>query len=127
MKIFVDENIPLITVKELVLQRYDVIDIRGTDNQGITDEVLWQKAQDLKCLLITTDKGFTIHRDESHHGILIIRLKQPSRQKIHQRVLQALKRYALEQWPGLWSSCAMPFKAPGNLTMKKSKSGFSVF
>ncbi len=30
MKIFIDENIPLVTVKELVLQGYDVIDIRGT-------------------------------------------------------------------------------------------------
>jgi predicted nuclease of predicted toxin-antitoxin system len=101
MKIFVDENIPLMTVKELVLQGYNVIDIRGTDDQGITDEVLWQKTQELQCLLITTDKGFTIHRDEPHHGILIIRLKQPSRQKIHQRVLQALKRYTPKQWPGL--------------------------
>jgi predicted nuclease of predicted toxin-antitoxin system len=101
MKIFVDENIPLPTVKELVLQGYDVIDIRGTVDQGITDEALWQKVQELGCLLVTTDKGFTIHRDEPHHGILIIRLKQPSRQKIHQRVLQALKRYAPEQWPGL--------------------------
>jgi len=101
MKIFVDENIPLVTVKELVLQGYDVIDIRRTNDQGITDEVLWQKAQDLKCLLITTDKGFTVHREEPHHGILIIRLRQPSRQKIHQRVIQALKRYTPEQWPGL--------------------------
>ena len=101
MKILVDENIPLVTVKELVLQGYDVVDIRGTDDQGIADEVLWQKAQDKQCLLVTTDKGFTIHREESHHGILIIRLKQPSRQKIHQRVLQALKRYSPEQWPGL--------------------------
>ena len=101
MKIFVDENIPLLTVKELVRQGYDVIDIRGTDDQGITDEVLWQKAQDLGCLLITTDKGFAAHREELHHGILIIRLKQPSRQKIHQRVLQALKRYTATQWSGL--------------------------
>lgn len=34
MKIFVDENIPLLTIKELVLQGYDVIDIRGTNDQG---------------------------------------------------------------------------------------------
>lgn len=101
MKVFVDENIPLLTVKELVQQGYDVIDIRGTDDQGITDEVLWQKAQHLGCLLITTDKGFAAHREEPHHGILIIRLKQPSRQKINQRVLQALKRYSPKQWPGL--------------------------
>ena len=52
MKFFVDENIPLVTVKELVLQGYDVVDIRGTDDRGISDEVLWQKAQDL------CDQGF---------------------------------------------------------------------
>jgi len=68
MKIFVDENFPLITAKELVFQNNDAIIIRGTDDQGITDETLWQKAQNLKCLLITTDKGFTIHRDEPHPG-----------------------------------------------------------
>ncbi len=101
MKIFVDENIPLKTVKELVLQGYDVIDIRGTEDQGITDKELWQKTQELQCLLITTDKGFTIYRENPHYGILIILLKQPSRQKIHQRVLQALKHYTPKQWPGL--------------------------
>ncbi|MFA5905093.1 MAG: DUF5615 family PIN-like protein [Desulfobacula sp.] len=69
MKIFIDEKIPVVTVKELALQGYDVIDIRRTCDQGITDEILWQKAQDLKCLLITTDKGFTIHRDKPHYGI----------------------------------------------------------
>jgi predicted nuclease of predicted toxin-antitoxin system len=52
MKIFVDENIPLITVNELRKKGIDVIDIRGTENQGITDEVLWEKVQKEKCLLV---------------------------------------------------------------------------
>ncbi len=94
MKIFVDENIPIKTVEELSEQGFNVIDIRGTDDQGITDEDLWQKVQNEKCLLITTDKGFSSHRDEIHYGILIIRLKQPIRLKIHQRVMQAIKRYS---------------------------------
>ena len=101
MKILVDENIPLMTVRKLHEQGYDVIDIRGTDDQGITDEALWQKSQTDKSLLITTDKGFSIHRDEDHHGILIVRLKQPTRQKIHHHVMQAIKRYSSEEWPGL--------------------------
>ena len=101
MKIFVDENIPLTTVRALRDQGHDVTDIRGTDDQGITDEVLWKKAQAGKCLLITTDKGFSNHRNEVHHGILIIRLKQPTRSKIHERVLQALKRYSEKEWRGL--------------------------
>jgi predicted nuclease of predicted toxin-antitoxin system len=63
MKVLVDENIPLITVEELRLKEFDVTDIRGSAEQGITDELLWQKAQHEKRLLITTDKGFSIHRD----------------------------------------------------------------
>lgn len=101
MKIFVDENIPLMTVNELRDQTFEVIDIRGTDHQGITDELLWRKAQREKCLLITTDKGFSNYREEAHHGILIIRLKQPTRLKIHQSVMQALKKYSVKEWPGL--------------------------
>ena len=101
MKIFVDENIPLMTVSELREQRFEVIDIRGTEQQGLPDELLWQKAQKEKCLLITTDKGFSNYREEPHHGILIIRLNQPTRLKIHQRVMQALKRYSEREWSGL--------------------------
>jgi predicted nuclease of predicted toxin-antitoxin system len=48
MKILVDENIPLITVEGLRLKGFDVTDIRGSAEQGITDEVLWQKAQQEK-------------------------------------------------------------------------------
>jgi len=101
MKIFVDENIPSITVTELRAKGFEVIDIRGTKEQGITDEVLWQRVQKEKCLLITTDKGFSTYRDEAHCGILIIRLRQPSRIKIHQRVMQAITRYSEKQWPDL--------------------------
>ncbi|MBU1581564.1 MAG: hypothetical protein KKE44_02335 [Proteobacteria bacterium] len=61
------------------------------------------------------------HRDEPHHGILIIRLKRPSRQKIHRYVLQALKRYTPKEWPALWWSCAIPSKALGSLMLKNSK------
>lgn len=101
MKILVDENIPATSVTELREQGYDVLDVRGTDNQGMSDQELWQKAIEQKRLLITTDKGFSEHRDERHYGILIIRLKQPSRVKIHQRIFQALKHYTTDQWPGL--------------------------
>ena len=101
MEFLVDENIPLITVEELRSKGFDVADIRGSAEQGITDKVLWLKAQQEKRLLITTDKGFSIHRDEAHHGILIVRLKQPTRLKIHQRVMQAITNYAEQQWHGL--------------------------
>ncbi len=94
MKILVDENIPLITVNSLLGQGHDVWDIRGSESEGMIDDLLWDAAQQEKRLLITTDKGFSQHRMESHYGILIILLKQPNRMKIHQRVMKALNQFS---------------------------------
>ena len=101
MKILVDENIPLMTLRALREMGHHVLDIRGTENQGIDDDVLWKIAQKEGRLLITTDKGFAQYRNDSHHGILIVRLRQPNRHKIHQRVMQAMACFASEGWHGL--------------------------
>ena len=68
MKIFVDENIPLMTVKELRSKGFDVRDIRGTSDHGITDEELWKIVQKEKRILIRTDKGFSAQRNEHTMG-----------------------------------------------------------
>jgi len=65
MKIFADENIPLMTVQALRDLGHDVLDIRGTADKGMTDDALWEMVQREGRLLITTDKWFTQHRDES--------------------------------------------------------------
>ena len=80
---------------------HDVLDIRGTANQGITDDLLWELAQKESRLLISTDKGFVQRRNESHHGILIVRLRQPNEQKIHERVMRAMGQFAEDEWAGL--------------------------
>lgn len=79
MNIFVDENIPAITVNTLRELGHKVEDIRGTPDEGIPDEQVWELTQKKKCLLITTDKGFSQYRNESHNGILIVRLKKPTK------------------------------------------------
>ena len=101
MKVCVDENVPLVSVSELRSLGHDVLDIRGTADQGVSDDLLWEIAQNEQRLLITTDKGFTQHRREPHHGILIVRLRQPNEQKIHDRVMQAIVRFHEDEWPGL--------------------------
>ena len=68
MKIFVDENIPNVTVLELQTLGHDVLDIRGTPRQGMLDDELWALAQSEQRRLVTTDKGFTAHREEDHWG-----------------------------------------------------------
>ena len=74
MKICVDENIPLSTVSELRSLGHDVLDIRGTSDQGLSDDLLWAMAQREGRVLLTTDKGFAEHRSEAHHGVLIVRV-----------------------------------------------------
>lgn len=100
MKIFVDENIPALTVERLREAGHDVLDIRGTSRQGLADDELWTLAQTERCVLVTTDKGFTRFRDETHFGMLVIRLRQPNVQRIHTRILAAFRRYADAEWPG---------------------------
>jgi predicted nuclease of predicted toxin-antitoxin system len=101
MKILVDENIPSMTVEALRILGNDVLDIRGTPDEGMPDPELWPKCQSESRLLITTDKGFSKHRNEPHHGILIVRLKQPNRIKIHQRVMQVINQFEEDEWKGL--------------------------
>jgi predicted nuclease of predicted toxin-antitoxin system len=101
MKILVDENIPLISVKQLRKLGHDVLDIRGTSQQGITDELLLKMACRQKRLLITTDRGFAFYRHTNHYGILIVALHQPNSVRINTRILEALKRFLPQQWKGL--------------------------
>ena len=101
MNIFVDENIPARTVGELRELGHNVTDIRGTEKEGATDDDIWKMAQKEQRLLITTDKGFAQNRHEKHSGILIVKLKQPNRLKIHKKVMRAISRFKEEEWPGM--------------------------
>ena len=101
MRISVDENIPKITVHELRAKGDDVLDIRGTERQGMFDDELRPFVRAEQRMLITTDKGFSGHRDEKHWGILIVRLRQPNEQRIHARIMAAFSQFTERDWPGL--------------------------
>ena len=89
------------TVRSLQEMGHEVRDIRGTPDEGMPDDELWMMAQKHECLLITTDKGFTEYRTARHHGVLIVRLRQPNRHKIHHRIMHAIDQIAETDWPGL--------------------------
>jgi hypothetical protein len=80
---------------------HDVSDIRGTPDEGMPDELLWNKACQESRLLITTDRGFARYRDRDHHGILIVSLHKPNGRKIAMRVIEAMKSFPPEEWSGL--------------------------
>jgi predicted nuclease of predicted toxin-antitoxin system len=101
MRILVDESIPNLTIHALRAMGHDILDIRGTERQGMHDDDLWLLAQAEKRLFVTTDKGFSEHRDEPHGGILVVRLRQPNEQRIHTRILAAIRQFSEQDWPGL--------------------------
>jgi len=101
MKIFVDENIPKMSVNELKNLGFDVLDIRNTEKEGIPDEEVWKIVQSEKRLLITTDKGFSKYRMQNHSGILIVRLQKPNRLKIHNKVIQTINSINVNDWENL--------------------------
>ncbi len=89
------------TVDVLLALGHDVKDIRGTADQGVADSDLWALALAECRALSTTDKGFTEYRPVPHHGILIVRLRQPNRQKIHTAVMHVIERFPDAEWPNL--------------------------
>lgn len=93
MKVAVDENIPRSVVDELNRRNWNVLDIRGTSDEGMRDDLLWQRVQSENRLFITTDKGFTQYRDVSHSSLIIVVLKHPNSQKISTRVFQSLDQF----------------------------------
>lgn len=101
MKVLVDENIPTMCVDYLRTQGHDVVDVRGTREEGLSDDALWKKAQRDKALLITTDRGFARRRSAAHSGILVVRLRRPNRRLITQRVIEAMQLFRPEEWANL--------------------------
>lgn len=96
-----DENIPNVTVDALRAAGHNVFEVRGTPQQGMFDDQLWPLVQKEERMLITTDKEFSEHRADKHHGVLIIHLRQPNEQRIHTPVMAAFEQFAADDWSGL--------------------------
>jgi hypothetical protein len=61
MRILVDENIPNVTVSELRTKGHDVLDIRGTEHQGMFDDELWPFAQTAQRMRSTVTNSITAY------------------------------------------------------------------
>jgi predicted nuclease of predicted toxin-antitoxin system len=101
VRIFVDENIPKVTVEYLNNAGHEVLDLRNTPKEGLNDEKVWALVLRQRRMLITTDKGFLTHRQEKHYGVLVILLRKPNTRKIHEKVVQALRLFQEKDWLGM--------------------------
>ena len=85
MRFFLDENIPFVCREYLLSLNYEVFDVRGTANEGISDNHIFQLAQELQSVFVTTDRDFfhTVpHLYNSHYGVIVINLRRPNREEI---------------------------------------------
>jgi predicted nuclease of predicted toxin-antitoxin system len=103
MKFLLDENFPKSAEKLLIELGHEVIDIRGTELQGIDDSRLFELAQESEAILLTTDRDFyhTVPlRHAMHFGVIVIALKQPNRETILSKLHWIISQDLLENIQG---------------------------
>lgn len=101
MKFFLDENFPKSASIALIDLDHEVFDLRGTSDEGISDEGIFAIAQNHDAIFLTTDRDFfhTIpHLHDTHFGIVVIALKKPNRAAILEKLFWILKRLKPEDF-----------------------------
>jgi predicted nuclease of predicted toxin-antitoxin system len=103
MKIKLDENLPrrlVILLKDL---GHDAHTLHDESLNGHADREIWEATQRESRFLITQDLDFSDLRQftpGSHHGILLVRLRSPSRRDLIGRVGELFRNENVGEWAG---------------------------
>ncbi len=103
MKIKLDENLPVALAADLARQGHDVDTVHDEGLRGQADNTVWSAVQDAGRFLITQDLDFSdVRRFEpgTHHGLLLVRLHEPGRVALRERVRAAFESCDLAEWAG---------------------------
>ena len=103
MKIKFDENIPSSLGTSLKLLGHEVDSVYEEKLTGKDDNIIWKESQKAKRFLITQDLDFSDIRQfipGQHAGILLIRLRDPGRLTLANRILNIFETEDVEQWKG---------------------------
>ena len=101
MRIKLDENLPLRLASVLQSFGHDVHTARQEALSGHPDAEIWEAAQNESRFLITQDMDFSDVRKfapGSHCGILLVRLRSPSREALIERVMTVFQTEDVVQW-----------------------------
>ena len=101
MKIKLDENLPSLLAPRLAAMSHDVHTVVEEGIAGKPDPVVWQAAQSEARFLITQDMDFSNAQrlaPGTHHGILLIRMRNPSWRAIVARVADLFGREDVAHW-----------------------------
>jgi predicted nuclease of predicted toxin-antitoxin system len=103
VRLKLDENLPAALADVLAEAGHDVDTALDEGLGGRSDTDLWQAAQDTARFLITQDLDFSDvrrYRPGSHHGLLLVRLAEPSRRRLTERIHHLFATEAVETWSG---------------------------
>ncbi|MBI1767893.1 MAG: DUF5615 family PIN-like protein [Bacteroidetes bacterium] len=104
MNIKLDENMPLKLVRILTDMGHQTDTVPQEGLAGHDDKGVWEAAQATGRFLITQDLDFSDIRrfiPGTHHGLLLVRLRNPSRTALVQRVQTLFQMENVE----LWKAC----------------------
>jgi predicted nuclease of predicted toxin-antitoxin system len=102
VKLKLDENLPRQLVPILTSLGHDVDTVPDEDLAGQDDHAVWAAAQSAGRFLVT-HLDFSDARKYSpgaHHGVLLVRLSQPGRQALVDRISMLFRTEAVETWEG---------------------------
>ena len=103
MNVKLDENMPATLAEALAELGHDVDAVPGEELSGALDEAVWTTAQSVGRFLVTQDLDFSdIRRFEpgTHHGILLVRLHNPTRRRLTERVRLLFQTEDVAAWTG---------------------------
>lgn len=103
MKIKLDENLPNGLVDFLNQLGHDADSVLSEGLAGEDDQIIWEATQRERRFLLTQDLDFSDTRrfvPGTHHGILLIRLHQPGRLALLERIQYLFETEDVEQWRG---------------------------
>lgn len=103
MKLKLDENLPAELVDVLALHSHEVDTVPAESLAGRDDAMIFQAALREHRLLMTQDLDFSdIRRFKpgTHPGIVLIRLRNPSRRNLIARMRQILQTESVDSWAG---------------------------
>jgi predicted nuclease of predicted toxin-antitoxin system len=103
MKIKLDENIPLRVASILANLGHDTDTVPEEGLGGQEDQYIWEAAQKTNRFFITQDLDFSNIQKfipGTHQGLLILRLRDPGRNTLLQRIETIFKAEDVNQWEG---------------------------
>ena len=103
MKIKIDENIPARIARILSQLGHATDTVPQEGLVGQDDTRVWEAAQRSGCFLITQDLDFSDIRrfaPGTHHGLLLVRLRNPGRNALVERIQTLFQTEHVERWEG---------------------------